>query len=68
MHAAALDRPGSVKAGPYSEGYHEGPGQFGLVRISDAGGAINVALEGRNYQDEVLVDYAFEVPAAALGR
>jgi phosphodiesterase/alkaline phosphatase D-like protein len=68
LQAAALDRPGSVKAGPYSQGYHAGPGQFGLVRISDAGGAINVAVEGRNYLDEVLVDYTFDVPAAALGR
>ncbi len=68
LHAAALDRPGSYKAGPYSEGYHEGAGQFGLVRISDSGGAITVSLEGRDYQDQVLVDYSFEVPAAALGR
>jgi phosphodiesterase/alkaline phosphatase D-like protein len=68
LHAAALDRPGSVKGGSYTEGYHEGPGQFGLVRISDAGGAVTVGLEGRNYEDEVLVDYTFEVPAAALGR
>jgi hypothetical protein len=68
LHAAALDRPGSVKGGSYSEGYHEGAGQFGLVRITDGGGPITVAVEGRNYQDDVLVDYTFEVPAAALGR
>ena len=29
FHAAALDRPGGVKGGPYSEGVFPGGGQFG---------------------------------------
>lgn len=46
MHAAALDRSGSVKGGPYSEGTFPNPlrsglqaGQFGLMTVRDTGGA-----------------------------
>ncbi len=46
MHAAALDRSGSVKGGPYSEGAFPNPrrrrldvGQFGLMRVRDDGGS-----------------------------
>jgi phosphodiesterase/alkaline phosphatase D-like protein len=38
MHAAALDRSGIVLGGPYSEGVFPGPGQFGLMTITDDGG------------------------------
>lgn len=37
FHAAALDRPGSYKGGPYSQGYSKEPGQFGIVDIIDNG-------------------------------
>ena len=37
FHAAALDRPGSYKGGPYSHGYSKEPGQFGIVEITDDG-------------------------------
>jgi len=37
FHAAALDRPGSYKGGPYSQGYSKEPGQFGIVEITDDG-------------------------------
>jgi hypothetical protein len=58
LHAAALDRPGSVKGGPYSEGAFPGPGQFGTLRVTDGGGhEIGVELAGRNWQGEVLVSY-----------
>ncbi|MGH8975165.1 MAG: alkaline phosphatase D family protein, partial [Acidimicrobiia bacterium] len=33
LHAAALDRRGRVKGGPYSHGTFPGPGRFGVVRV-----------------------------------
>lgn len=38
FQAAALDRPGSYKGGPYSHGYNTTPGQFGIVDVIDDGG------------------------------
>lgn len=68
LHAAALDRPGNVKGGPYSEGAYPGPGQFGLVEVDDDGrDRIEVTLSGRTWEDEVLVSRTFDfvVPHAA---
>ncbi len=65
LHAAALDRPGSVKGGPYSHGAFPGFGQFGLVRIVDDGGpTIDVRLSGHTWQDEELVhlELTIDVP------
>lgn len=62
MHAAALDRGGSVKGGPYSEGAYPGTGQFGLMTVTDTGGPyIDVAWSGRNYRNTEVVSYAFSV-------
>ena len=62
MQAAALDRPGSTKGGPFSEGMYPGGGQFGLVSIDDDGGStVTITLEGRNYLDEVIVRYSYSV-------
>jgi phosphodiesterase/alkaline phosphatase D-like protein len=66
MHAAALDRPGSFKAGPYSEGAHPGAGQFGLVTIDDEGTGITLTLSGRDHTGAELVGYRFTIPASAL--
>ena len=64
FHAAALDRPGSVKGGPYSEGTYPGGGQFGLLTITDTGGAgVSVAFSGRNWEGTELVGYSFTVSA-----
>lgn len=63
FHASALDRPGSVKGGPYSEGTFPGGGHFGLVKIDDAGATITVTLTGLNYKGEELVSYSFMIPA-----
>jgi phosphodiesterase/alkaline phosphatase D-like protein len=60
MHAAALDRRGEVKGGPYSEGAFGGSGQFGTVSVRDTGGStIQVALAGWNHRGEQLVSHAF---------
>jgi len=62
MHSAALDRPGSVKGGPYSEGAVPGGGHFGLLTVTDDGGpTIEVNFSGRNWLDEELISYRFTV-------
>lgn len=62
FQAAALDRRGTVKGGPYSEGTYPGGGQFGLVTIEDDGGdTITITLSGRNWKDEELVGYTYDV-------
>ncbi len=67
LHAAALDRPGSAKGGPYSEGAFPGGGQFGLVEIVDTGGSeIEVRLAGLDWTGVTIVDYSFTVSAAAV--
>jgi membrane-associated phospholipid phosphatase len=68
LHAAALDRPGNVKGGPYSDGAFPGSGQFGLVDVRDDGGdAVEVTLSGRTWAGDVLVSrtFRFAVPADA---
>jgi hypothetical protein len=61
LHAAALDRPGSVKGGPYSEGVFPGGGQFGVVDVADSGSAMVVTLSGWNWKSEQLVSWKFTV-------
>ncbi|MDJ0770570.1 MAG: alkaline phosphatase D family protein [Ilumatobacter sp.] len=55
LQAASLDRPGSVKGGPYSHGTFPGGGQFGVVEVTDTGGdRIDVELQGLTWEGEVL--------------
>jgi hypothetical protein len=59
MHAAALDRSGSVKGGPYSEGAFPGDGQFGLMTIQDDGvSPVCMAWSGRDRLDNELVAWS----------
>ena len=58
LQAAALDRPGSVKGGPYSHGTFPGGGQFGIVEVTDDGGdRVGVELIGLNWRGEVLTSF-----------
>ncbi len=66
FQAAALDRNGSVKGGPYSQGAQAGPGQFGLLTITDTGDAVEVVLSGRDFTDSEIVGYEFTVTAEQL--
>ena len=77
MHAAALDRPGSAKGGPYSEGTLPGAGQFGLMSITDDGGdTVEVAWSGQDWRGDQLIAHRFtvavpsgaRVPVAAAAR
>ncbi|MEW6153496.1 MAG: PEP/pyruvate-binding domain-containing protein [Actinomycetota bacterium] len=57
-HGGALDRPGSLKGGPYSHGAFPGAGQFGVLEIDDDGGdRVRVRITGRNWKDEILVSF-----------
>lgn len=69
LHAAALDRPGSVKGGPYSEGVSPGGGQFATIEIHDTGSdEIAVALTGLDWTGATLVEYTFVVDVSEVGR
>jgi hypothetical protein len=59
FHAGALDRPGSEKGGPYSEGAFPGGGQFGVIEIDDDGAVLQVRLSGRDWTGEEIVGYSF---------
>jgi hypothetical protein len=59
LHAGALDRPGSTKGGPYSEGEFPGAGQYGLVSIQDDGQSMSVTLTGKTWEGRELVTYSF---------
>jgi hypothetical protein len=66
MQAAALDRPGSAKGGPYSEGAFPGGGQFGVMSVQDDGGSsITVTLSGRDWSGREIVSYRYTVPVSA---
>ena len=71
LHAAALDRDGSVKGGPYSSGTFPGGGQYGLMRVADDGGdRIHVEWSGRRHGGGVVVSLErdFTVPPPARAR
>lgn len=61
MHAAALDRGGSVKGGPYSHGSKAGGGQFGLMDVKYTATTLDVSWRGYNLKDEVVMSYEFSV-------
>jgi hypothetical protein len=66
LHAAALDRPGSVKGGPYSEGTFPGGGQFGLIDVIDDGGErITIRLSGHTWDGRELVSLTVVLPVGA---
>ncbi len=62
MQAAALDKAGSVKGGPYAYGPFPGGGQYGLMRVQDDGGeVVTLKWDGRNERGERVVGLRFEV-------
>jgi hypothetical protein len=64
FHAAALDRRGEVKGGPYSSGTYPGAGRFGVVQITDDGiGRVAVTLSGRDHTGKEIVRHRFTVTA-----
>lgn len=63
LQAAALDRPGSAKGGPYSHGVFPGGGRFGMVDVHDRGVEIDVTLSGHTWDGLLLTSYTFTVDA-----
>jgi hypothetical protein len=64
IHAGALDRPGSLKGGPYSEGAFPGGGQFGVMTVDDRGGAaVGVTLAGYDWEGTELTSLDLSFPA-----
>ena len=61
LHAAALDRRGSTKGGPFSHGTFPGSGQFGIVTIDDLGHEIDVHLSGRTWTGTEIIGHSFTV-------
>lgn len=67
FHAAALDRVGGIKGGPYSGGTFPGAGQFGIVQVRDDGGKkIRVRFEGRTWDGRELVAGTFSLRAEPI--
>jgi phosphodiesterase/alkaline phosphatase D-like protein len=65
LHAAALDRPGTVKGGPYSEGTFPGGGQFATMEVEDDGGnTIRVTWQGYNWELDEIVSHEMEFETA----
>jgi membrane-associated phospholipid phosphatase/phosphodiesterase/alkaline phosphatase D-like protein len=61
-HGGALDRPGSLKGGPYSEGAYPGSGQFGVLEVDDDGsGVFRLRVTGRDWRGEELVALEIEI-------
>jgi hypothetical protein len=60
MHAGALDRNGSIKGGPYSEGTFPGGGQFGLMTIVDNGDEVLVELSGLDWTGREIVSLSLQ--------
>lgn len=65
FHAAAVDRPGSVKGGPYSGPVLPGGGQFGTVEVLDDGSSIQATLTGWNWESERLFTKVVRFPGAS---
>jgi phosphodiesterase/alkaline phosphatase D-like protein len=63
FQAAALDRKGSEKGGPYSHGMKPGRGQFGRMRVKDDGARLRIEWAGMNADGEVVkgMEHAFTV-------
>ena len=61
IHSAPLDRPASIKGGPYSEGAIAEPGQYARVDITDDGDKITVDLAARRYDGETILSHTFDV-------
>ncbi len=62
VHAAPLDRPGSIKGGPYSEGVIAEGGQFATIDVHDDGTTIDIELAAWNWRGDRLLHHRFSMP------
>ena len=61
LHSAALDRPGSTKGGPYSEGAIAGSGQYGMLEVADDGVTVSITLSALRWDGAELLTFTFDV-------
>jgi len=61
LHAAALDRPASVKGGPYSKGAIGGSGQYGMLDVRDDGDELTVTISAHSWENDELMSLRFTV-------
>lgn len=67
FNAAAMDRSGSTKGGPYSGGTIAAGGQYGLMAVTDNGGdQITLRFSGLRHGEGELMTHTFTVPAPAF--
>jgi hypothetical protein len=62
IHVAALDRPGSTKGGPYTQGPIAGGGQFAIVEIVPGDAGSDVRLSAMNWKGEQLLHHRLTLP------
>ena len=67
IHAASMDREGSVKGGPFSMEPLPGGGQFATMGVTDSGEFIEVEWIGRDYLDNQLLGFRFTVGLDGIG-
>lgn len=74
LHAASLDRTGSVKGGPYSQGAfaaQSGFGQYAYVDVTDLGSSLQISYSGRavdgsgNMTERLAYSFSVPVPEPA---
>jgi hypothetical protein len=65
FQTAAVDRPGSVKGGPYSGQVIPGGGQFGTLDVRDDGTSVAVTLTGWNWRTERLFTEEVRFPSGS---
>lgn len=69
LHVGALDRPGSLKGGPFSHGSFPGGGQYGKLEIDDDGGpVVRVRLSGHTWEGQELTAIELELDGRDRGR
>jgi phosphodiesterase/alkaline phosphatase D-like protein len=62
LHAAAIDRPGGRKGGPYSGPVIPGGGQFATIDVHDDGTTIKVTLSGIRWNSQQLFSRELQFP------
>lgn len=62
LHAAALDRPGGIKGGPYSGGTFPGSGQYGELDVTDDGSEVTMVFRGRTWEGTELITEELRFP------